>query len=267
MVFAPRFAPPSPLAMLWLSLLLSFATPSPALGADLDFHVGIARESTLPLASLNNGVLSGLAIDLTRLLTEQLSMELKLSLLPQRDLLNALKGGRIDAILSSEEEEAELRALRLLPSTPLLQTGQLALVRQEDLNRYPRKIDVLSTQGKVGYERGTMAARVVHQQMPKAERVPFPDASQALHALKQGQTDLLVLDAMRAWNLLADPQEDQLAALLDPLVRQNLTWVVRETDIHLLARINSSIAQWRQAGTLAHVISRWIPMRILPGEQ
>ncbi|EIC23358.1 substrate-binding periplasmic protein [Thiorhodovibrio frisius] len=234
-------------------------------GSDLELHIGLARESTLPLATVEHGVLNGLAVDLSSLLGEQLGMELRLRQLPERDLIPALKGGRIDLMLSTLPNE-ELRALRLLPSEPVLQTGQLALVRQADLVRYTRQIDVLSTRGKVGFERGTTAARAVHQLMPQAERIPFPNAWQALVALKRGQIALLVLDALRAWNLLADPEESELAALLDPLISEHLVWTVREKDVHLLARVNTAIAQWRNDGTLERLISRWIPMRIQPAQ-
>jgi polar amino acid transport system substrate-binding protein len=245
----------------WLATLLSLSVTPAVAGNDLELHVGIARESSLPLATANNGVLIGLAVDLSRLLTEQLGMELRLSELPERDLIPALKGGRIDVMLSTLPEP-ELRALRLLPSQPLLQTGQLALIQEKDMDRYPRQVDVLSTSGKVGYERGTTAARVVHQRIPQAERIPFPDAWQALSALKRGEIDLLVLDALRAWNLLADPAESKLTALLDPLLSERLVWAVREKDVHLLARINTAIAQWQSDGTLARQIGRWIPLRI-----
>ncbi|WPL19153.1 ABC transporter glutamine-binding protein GlnH precursor [Thiorhodovibrio winogradskyi] len=245
----------------WLSLMLSLGGTPAMAGSDLELHVGIARESSLPLATVSQGVLSGLAVDLSSLLGEQLGMELRLSQLPERELIAALKGGRIDLMLSTLPNE-ELRALRLLASTPLLRTGQLALVRQQDLARYTRKIDILSTHGKVGFQRGTTAARAVHELMPQAERIPFPEAWQALIALKAGQLDLLVLDGLRAWNLLADPEESELTALLDPLLSEHLVWAVREKDVHLLARINRAIAQWQTDGALERLISRWIPMRI-----
>jgi ABC-type amino acid transport substrate-binding protein len=247
-----------------LGLLLILANPLPAASADLELHLGLAREASLPLATIDRGVLSGLAIDLGRRLTEQLGVELRLSRLPQRELVSALKGGRIDAILTTMPD-VELRALRLLASAPLLQSGQMALVRQADLTRFAREIDVLSTQAKVGYERGTMAARVVHQRMPSAERVPFPDAWQALLALKGAQVDILVLDALPAWNLLANPDERELVALLKPLSSEQLVWAVREKDVHLLAQINAVIKQWEAKGTLARLIGRWIPLRIEPG--
>lgn len=245
------------------TIIVLLSLGSVATAGDIELRVGIARESSLPLATLDQGVLSGLAIDLARLLTEQLDMGLQLSLLPERDLVSALKGGRIDVMLSTMPQH-ELRALHLLASEPLLETGQLALVRPQDLERFTRPIDVLSTRGKVGYERGTTAARVVHQRMPLAQRIPFPSAAQALLALEQAEIDLLVLDAMLAWNQLANPDAPPLAALLHPLLTEHLVWTVREQDVHLLARINAALTQWQSDTTLAHVISRWIPMRIEP---
>lgn len=246
----------------WLIFVLCLTAMSATPASDnLELHVGIARESSLPLATVKQGVLSGLAIDLASQLSEQLGTELRLHQLPERDLVAALKGGRIDLLLSTRPS-TELQALRLLPSQPLLQTGQLALIRQASMGRYTRQVDVLSTRGKVGFERGTTAARAVHQLMPHAERIPFAHAWQALVALKREQIDLMVLDALVAWNLLADPEESELTALLEPLIDQQLVWAVRETDVHLLARIDTTIGQWRADGTLERLIGRWIPLRI-----
>jgi ABC-type amino acid transport substrate-binding protein len=244
-------------------MLINAAAIGPVAGASPELRVGIAREAELPLAGTEHGVLSGLAIDLARRLTEQLDMELRLSLIPRRDLIAALKGGRIDLILTTLPE-AELRALRLLPSAPLLHTGQLALVLQDNIERFPRLIDVLLTDGRVGFERGTAAARAVHQRLPKARRRPFATAREALQALHRSEIDVLVLDAPRAWNRLADSRETALIALLDPLCEETMVWAARESDRSLIVRINAAIAHWRQDATLTRLISRWIPMRIQP---
>lgn len=232
-------------------------------GARPELRVGIAREAELPMAGLQNGVLSGLAIDLSRQLAEQLGMELTLSRLPQRDLIAALKGGRIDLVLTTQPEPGdELRALRLLTSTPLMHTGQLALVRREDIEEFSRPLDVLLMTGRAGFERGTTAAQVVHQRMPSAQRMPFGTARDALRALQTGEIDLLVLDAPRAWNVLANPQDAALVALLDPLLDEHLVWAVRDSDLHVLARINAILARWREDATLVRLIRRWIPVRV-----
>lgn len=260
-MFTAQASRSRPRILLCLMLVLGLGTGTPASARDLELRVGIARDATLPLSAVDQGVLSGLAIDLARLLTEELGVQLALSLLPERDLVAALRGGRIDLILTSMPAE-ELQTLRLLPSLPLLQTGQLAIIGQDNLDRFPRPIDVFLTDAQVGYTRGTMAARIVHQRMPKARRVPFPAPLEAIRALNRGDIDVLVLDALQAWNLLGDPSETGLTALLEPLTSDTLVWAVRESEVHLLARINNAIGKWRDTGALARLIGRWIPVRI-----
>lgn len=245
-------------------LLLAAALGAPATqvpAADAPgLRIGVAADAR-PLAFLDEGVLRGLEIDLAQALSNALDRELQLVELPRPRLIDALRGGRVDLILAALDR-AELAALRLQASAPLLATGQMALVRSEDLRRFPRNLDVLLTDARVGYERGTRGARLVQDAMPNAERVPLSGASAGIAALRRGGIALFIHDATTVWTFAADPTEQELAGIFRPLTSEQLAWIMRADDTLLQRQVNQVIAHWRASGRLATLLNRWLPVQI-----
>lgn len=261
----PRVLPRHlPAAWFRRSLILATALvglAAPAWATDeSSLRIGVAADAP-PLAFLDEGVLRGLEIDLAQALTSALSRELQLLELPRPRLIDALRGGRVDLVFATLDA-AELAALRLQASAPLLATGQMALVRSEDLHRFPRNLDVLLTSDRVGYERGTRGARLVQDAMPNAERVPLAGASAGIAALRRGGIQLFIHDAPTVWTFAADPAEQELAGIFRPLTSEHLAWVMRAEDALLRRQVNQVIAQWRQSGRLAVLFNRWLPVQV-----
>ena len=239
--------------------LLGAAHGLPAAEPTLRF--GIAAD-TPPLAFNDAGVLRGLEIDLSRALSEHLGVDMRLRALPQPRLPEALRGGRIDAMLATLPTD-ELKVLGLAASEPVLQMGQMALVRADDLTLYPRVLDVITTTRRVGYERGTAGARFVQSHLPQADRVPLADAAAGITALRRGDIDVLVHDATTVWAVATHAGEQQLAGLFRPLTDERLAWIVRQQDRPLLTAIDNIIQDWRSSGQLGRLINRWLPIQVL----
>jgi ABC-type amino acid transport substrate-binding protein len=214
-----------------------------------------------PLAFKHAGVVKGLQVDLARALAAALEFELSLYALPEPRVIDALRGGRIDVALSALPS-TELSALGLATSEPVLNTGQMAIIRTADLNRFPRLIDLELTREKVGYQRGSLGARLVQARMPRAERVPFANATEGLAALREGEITVFIHEATTAWALAADPEETDLMALFQPLSAERQRFVTRAEDVKLLRDLNRVLDAWRGSGELERLIRRWIPIQI-----
>jgi polar amino acid transport system substrate-binding protein len=242
-----------------IALLIGVTSACPAEEV-MSLRIGIAPD-TAPLAFAEDGVVRGIEVDLALALARDLGVEPQLLRLPARRLVTALRGGRIDLIFTTLPT-AELNALGLSVSPPLLRTGQMALVRREDLPSYSRHIDLLITDRRVGYERGSLGARFVQQRMPKADRVPLLDAATGITALREGEIDLFVGDAPTVWSIASNPDETGLAGLFRPLTDGRLAWAVRDEDNALIRDIRRTVDRWRRDGTLRRVIDRWLPIQI-----
>jgi ABC-type amino acid transport substrate-binding protein len=243
-------------ALLVVALIAGTTVPA----AEPTLRFGVAADAP-PLAFIDEGVLRGLEIDLARALCERLGLQMRLRALPRPRLLDALRGGRIDAVLTSMPAD-ELAVLGLVASEPVLEVGQMALIRADDLARFARAVDLVTTAGRVGYERGTAGARWVQESLPRAERVPLPDAAAGIAALRRGDIEVFIHDAPTVWAVAADPAEQRLVGLFRPLTDERLAWVLRGEDRLLLAAIDGVIRELRSDGRLAGLINRWLPIQV-----
>lgn len=223
-------------------------------------RLGVAA-SRAPLAFFDQGVMRGLVIDLARALARELDMELQVREMPEARLVDALRGGRIDLTLSTLPP-TDLGALGLAASDSLFQTGQMALIRAQDLTRFSRTVDIITTEARVGYQQGTAGARFVQNGMPAAERVPFADVGDGLFALRRGDVELFVHEAPTVWAVATDAAEEQLLGIFQPLTDERAAWVLRAEDIALLTGVDLVLRGWRESGRLNRMVNRWIPIRV-----
>ncbi|NEX15580.1 MAG: hypothetical protein C1943_02805 [Halochromatium sp.] len=245
------------LVMLFL-LILSHSIAAATTPATLAFAIS---PDSPPLAFKREGVVQGLEVDLARALAAALKLQLNLYALPEPKLIDALRGGRIDLLLSGLPS-AELAALGLSSSKPVLDSGQMAIIRTDDLGRFPRLIDLKLTAERVGYQRGSPGARLVQAQLPRAERVPFADANAGLIALRAGEIAIFIHAATTAWALAANPHETELTPLFQALSIEHWRFVMRTEDTQLRRDLDRVLKSWRASGRLERIIQRWIPLQI-----
>lgn len=214
-----------------------------------------------PLAYFEQGVLRGLIVDLARALADDLDRDLQVQEMPEARLVDALRGGRIDLMLSTLPQ-ADLQALGLAASDSLFRTGQMALVRAADIARFARPVDIITTEARVGYQQGTAGARFVQNRMPRAERVPVTDVADGIEALRTDDLDIFIHDAPTVWAVAAHSSEEQLLGIFQPLTDARAAWVVRSEEQLLLASIALVLRQWRDSGRLSRLVNRWIGTRV-----
>jgi ABC-type amino acid transport substrate-binding protein len=243
-----------------LTMLVSISTVVSADEDRASLRFGVSAAGA-PMAFFDHGVLRGLEVDLARALADDMNVQLRLQEMPQPRLIDALRGGRIDLVLSTLPEP-DLRALGLVASGTLLGTGQMALIRAEDVATFGRLLDIMTTQTRVGYQRGSAGARFVQANLPNAERVPVTDATWGIAALRAGDIDLFIHDATTVWAIAADPDETELLGIFRPLTEERLAWIMRAEDELLARNVNNTIRSWQESGRLARLINRWIRTQV-----
>lgn len=213
------------------------------------------------MAFFEQGVLRGLEVDLARSLADAMDRQLNLQEMPEPRLIDALRGGRIDLVMSALPS-ADLQALGLIASTPLLRTGQMALIRAEDVALFARPLDIITTTARVGFQRGSAGARFVQANLPEAERVPVTDAIWGVAALRAGDIDIFVHAATTVWAIAAAVDQQDLLGIFRPLTDERLAWVMRTDDETSRRNIDFIIRAWRDSGQLTTLINRWIPIQV-----
>ena len=251
-----------------LSLLLILLQPASAADNPLDTALRIGTAANYPpLAFMADGTFQGVEADLAKAVGERLRVETRIVELPWEELIPALTDNRIDVIMAGMSVTAE-RSRQVLFTTPYLQVGQMALVRDDQLVRWSRPAALYDKGLRVGVIGGTTGEAYVRGELPDAMVNAFTDIDQATAALRTGSIDIFIHDAPTIWRLTASTatQEAGLMGLYRPLTEEHLAWAVRPQDTKLADSLNAALHNLQSDGTLQQIIRQWIPVQVEVGK-
>lgn len=233
-----------------------------------DLRVGIAP-SYPPLAFMQNGKLAGVEPELAARLGKQLNRGIRFEIMPFDRLIPGLQADRIDLIMAGMSVTPERQALVSF-TEPYMKIGQMLLIREKDVTRFPRELHEKQSGVRIGVERGTTGEQYALNSFTWSSLTHFDTTEAGVRALEQGSIDCFVHDAPTVWRFSADPAtlRPGLLGLFEPLTDEPLAWAVRKNDTALLAQLNTELAQMRQSGYLQDLLAKWMRTRVrvgLPG--
>jgi len=176
-------------------------------------------------------------------------------------LIPALEAGTIDVIMSGMSI-TEARAQRVWFVSHYLRVGQMAMFRKADSLLLSSPTLLTMTEQRVGFVDGTTGAAYVHGHLPKAQYVPFGSTDTGLQALRAGEIDVFVHDAVTAWHLADDEANAMLTSSFSPLTEEYLAWAVRHTDEALHRDLEAVLERWRRSGRLQELFNTWLRYRV-----
>jgi polar amino acid transport system substrate-binding protein len=199
----------------------------------------------------------GLDVDLARAIGQRLGVEVEFVNVGFDSLYDALYVGRFDAIVSA------------LPYDPLLledvaysisyfNAGQVLVVRADE--REISEADDLSGK-KLGVEWGSEGDVLGRQLQKKIEGLSlqtFMAPQDVLRALKEGEVETAIVDAVSAYQFIAT--EGGVQVVGDPLTDELYVIAVRLDSPLLLKAINEALVEMREDGTLERLQEKWFRM-------
>jgi len=229
------------------------ATPLP------DLRVGMAPNYP-PVVFKEQGRLMGLEADFARGLGDELGRRIVLVERPWEMLIPALEAGEIDVIMSGMSiTEARQRRVRFVK--PYMRVGQMSIIRKADRLELGSPALVERTRGRVGFVAETTGAAYVQEHLPQAQHVPLPSTDAGLEALRAGQIDVFIHDAVTAWRVGSNEANDTLTASYSPLTEEYLAWAVRKTDETLHRDLEAVLEGWRHSEHLRELSRKWLTFR------
>lgn len=229
------------------------AAPVPSI-----LRVGITTNAR-PMAFRENGRVSGLEADLARGLARSMGRTVRFVELAWQDQIPALTAGRIDIIMSAMSMTRE-RSMLIDFTDPYMVTGQIALVRLGEYNRYSNGFtDLLRPAIRIGTVRGTTGDAFIVRSIARARPIRFRDVEQGVRALAEKKIDVFIYDLPMNLYYGALYADRGLTPVLVPMTREKLAWAVRHGDHELLGQANSYLARIRKSGALQEMIEHWIP--------
>ncbi|WP_281184795.1 transporter substrate-binding domain-containing protein [Trichlorobacter lovleyi] len=249
--------------MLVLLVLLGLMLGGCASGPDL--RVGISPTYP-PLAFMQEGALAGIEPDLAQQLANQTGRRIRFEIIPFDRLIPALQGGQIDLIMAGMSITAE-RQGQVSFTESYLKVGQMLLIREKDIKRFPRALFDQSAGVRIGVERGSTGEQYVLKTFAWGGVTHFDTTEAGIRALEQGSIDCFVHDAPTVWRYSAElaTQHQGLVGLFEPLTDEPLAWAVRKNDPALLEQLNLELARMRREGRLQEILAKWIRTQVLVG--
>ena len=235
-------------------------TPAPPRTSPSALRVGIAPNYP-PLAFKQQGHFTGLEVDFARGVEVELGRPVVLVELAWDALIPALESGTIDVIMSGMSI-TEARAQRVWFVSHYLRVGQMAMFRKADSLRLSSPTLLTMTEQRVGFVDGTTGAAYVHGYLLKAQYVPLGSTDAGLQALRSGEIDVFVHDAVTAWYLANDEANAMLTSSFSPLTEEYLAWAVRHTDEALHRDLEAVLERWRRSGRLQELFNTWLRFRV-----
>jgi len=235
-------------------------TPAQLGTSPLALRVGIAPNYP-PLAFKQQGHFTGLEVDFARGLEVELGRRVALVELAWEALVPALESDTIDVIMSGMSI-TEARARQVWFVSHYLRVGQMAMFRKADRLLLSSPTLLTLTHQRVGFVAETTGAAYVQGHLPQAQYVPLGSTDAGLQALRAGEIDVFVHDAVTAWHLADDEANAMLTSSFSPLTEEYLAWAVRHTDEALHRDLEAVLERWRRSGRLQELFYTWLKFRV-----
>lgn len=245
----------------WLLLMIVLLLTGCASGPDL--RVGISPNYP-PVVFMKDGELAGIEPELARQLGKQTGRRISYEIIPFDRLISALQEGRIDLVMAGMSVTPDRQKLVSFTDS-YMKIGQMLLIREKDVRRFPHALFDQAAGVRVGVERGTTGEQFAIKTFTWGGLTHFDTTDAAVRALEQGGIDCFVHDAPTVWRFSADlaTQRPGLIGLFEPLTDEPLAWAVRTNDRALLEQLNRELAIMKQNGTLQEILNRWVRTRIV----
>jgi polar amino acid transport system substrate-binding protein len=222
--------------------------------------VGIAPHYP-PLAFKQDGHFTGLEVDCALGVAAELGRQVEVREVAWEALIPTLESGEIDVIMSGMSI-TEARARRVRFVSPYLRVGQMAIFRKADRISLSSPTLLTMTRQRVGFVAGTTGAAYVQGHLLQAQYVPLGSTDAGLQALRAGEIDVFVHDAVTAWRLGDHEANETLTSSFSPLTEEYLAWAVQTTDEALHRDLEAVLTRWKHSGRLQALFQKWLKFRV-----
>ncbi len=221
-------------------------------------RVGISTNSP-PVAFKDKGQISGLEAEFARGLARFSGRKIKFIELPWNQQIPALLANRTDIIMSGMTK-TKARNYRIAFANSYMITGQVSLVRLDEVNRYSNGFtDLLSQSVRIGTIKGTTGDLLVQKNKARGSRTQYATSRHAVQGLLDKKIDAFVYDLPGNFYYGSLYAEKGLTPVVIPLTREQLAWGLRPDDAALMKTANNYLNALKQNGELQQMVERWIP--------
>ncbi|WP_340123586.1 ABC transporter permease subunit [Methylobacter svalbardensis] len=213
-----------------------------------------------PFSFQANGKLTGLDIELSRLLGQRLGKKIEIIDMNFEGLIPALQSGKIDFALSNFNVTEERKKL-INFSLPYVENDISALVRRPSaVKQGPQLASFADLKDKrIGVLVGSAHDTYATKNYPDATILQYKSPADVALAVKTGKVDAALFDAEPLREIMR--QDDSFGLLGDPLFTFNVGVGFKKDNQALRDQFNRFLAQIKQNGVHGDMVRRWMEQR------
>jgi polar amino acid transport system substrate-binding protein len=203
-----------------------------------------------------SGELIGYEVDLAKALAENMGVKLKLVELPFSDLMGALKGGKIDAIMSGMTITPE-RNLSALFAGPYVLSGKSILTKSQKVAAFQGANADSAKKFKIAALKGSTSEKCVRTAMSKHEIIVVDDYNKAVEMILNDQADAMVADKPICVITLLKNQGKDLVTTEEPLTIEPIGMALPAGDAQFLNLVENYLSSLQLSGVLPLLEKSW----------
>ena len=202
------------------------------------------------------GRIVGFEIDLLKVMSQALGVELELVSVPYTELLPGLQAKKFDLIGSGMTVTQE-RNLKLNFSDSFIVVGQTVLLHPSLKDKVASVEDLDDATYRVTTVQGTTGEAAAQRFLGAARLSSFATPREAVRQVVNGAADAFIYDAPYNLIALSLPENRELLALEQPFTFEPLAFGVKKGDFDSLNWINHFLNQVAQDGTYDRLHDKW----------
>ncbi|MFN3356240.1 MAG: transporter substrate-binding domain-containing protein [Pseudomonas sp.] len=247
----------------WLMGVVAWVLAGVAHAGAIDDAVrrGVLKVGTTPTyvpfeMTDKQGRIVGFEIDLLKVMSQALGVELELVAVPYTELLSGLQAKKFDMIGSGMTVTQE-RNLKLNFSDAFIVVGQTVLLHPSLAGKVTSVEDLDDASYRIVASEGTTGEAAAQRFLGAARLSSFATPEEGVRQVVQGEADAFIHDA--PYNLIAmsRPENSALLLLEQPFTFEPLAFGVKKGDFDSLNWINHFLNQVAQDGTYDRLHDRW----------
>jgi len=252
----------------------TLSAPQSWAGAVLDrivekkvIRVGMSGDQAPLNAKAINGQTIGFEVDFARLLARALDVELEVVNVPFGELQEALREGRVDAVMSGMSITPE-RARNLAFVGPYLVSGKSLVTRQSSLASAQDPAEISRKEIKIAVLANSTSQSFVEKHAPDATIVPVDHYDAAIEMLIKDEVSAMVADMPACLLAVLRNPNAGLLTTTRPLKLEPIGMAVDARDEELRNLLDNYVVALERSGVVNVLRKKWFEssewIRLLP---
>lgn len=203
-----------------------------------------------------SGKVTGLDVDIARLMAQGMGVELVTKVMPFADLVNALESGSVDVVISNVTINME-RNMRVAFVGPYLTSGKCLVTRNEALARAQSK-DLNDPSTRLVVLRGSTSERFARELMPRATVLTIEDYARGAEMVRTDQAGAMLTDYPICASTLKDNPNAGFVSLFSLLTYEPIGIALPANDAHFINFTQNFLKRMEGTDTLKALGDRWL---------